>query len=94
MKQVARNLTDSGDGFLIGNRFLIIDRDSKYYHGFIDIIKDAGTKPVRCPGDLNPHSSAGRRPSSGSILAGLAGQPLRDQIPALERTKKNARTHA
>ncbi len=49
MKQVARNLTDSVDGFLIGNRFLIIDRDSKYCQGFIDLIKDAGIQPVRCP---------------------------------------------
>jgi hypothetical protein len=49
MKQVARNLTDSFDGLLLGHRFLIIDRDSKYCPGFIDLIKDAGTRPVRCP---------------------------------------------
>jgi transposase InsO family protein len=49
MKQVARNLTDSVDGFLRGHRFLIIDRDGKYCPAFIDLIKDAGTRPVRCP---------------------------------------------
>jgi transposase InsO family protein len=49
MKQVAKNLTDPFDGFLLGNRFLIIDRDGKYCAGFIDIIKDAGIRPVRCP---------------------------------------------
>ena len=49
MKQVARNLTDIQDGFLVGHRFLLIDRDSKYCQGFIDIIKDNGTRPVLCP---------------------------------------------
>jgi len=49
MKQVARNLTDCYDGFLLGKRFLIIDRDKKYCKTFFDIIQDAGTKPVRCP---------------------------------------------
>jgi transposase InsO family protein len=49
MKQVARNLTDIQDGFLVGHRFLLIDRDSKYCQGFIDIIMDNGTRPVLCP---------------------------------------------
>ena len=30
MKQVARNLLDAEDGFLLGKRFLIIDRDPVY----------------------------------------------------------------
>ncbi len=47
--QVARNLTDCDDGFLNGKRFLIIDRDTKYCQSFIDIIKDAGIRPIRCP---------------------------------------------
>jgi len=49
MKQIARNLTECIDGFLLGPRFLIIDRDGKYCPEFIDIIQNAGTKPVRCP---------------------------------------------
>jgi transposase InsO family protein len=49
MTQVARNLTDCDDGFLNRKRFLIIDRDSKYCQSFIDIIKDAGVRPIRCP---------------------------------------------
>jgi len=49
MKQVARNLTDIEDGFLLGHRFLLIDRDSKYCQGFIDIIKDGGIRPILCP---------------------------------------------
>jgi len=49
MKQVARNLTDSVEGFLLGHRFLIIDRDRKYCPGFTDIIKGAGMRIILCP---------------------------------------------
>ena len=41
MKQVARNLTDMWDGFLLGKRYLIHDRDPLFteavrglFHGF------------------------------------------------------------
>jgi len=33
MKQVARNLTDVSDGFLVNSRYLIMDRDTKLYRG-------------------------------------------------------------
>ena len=33
MMQVARNLTDPVDGFLLGKRFLILDRDKKFNSG-------------------------------------------------------------
>ena len=31
MMQVGRNLTDPVDGFLLGKRFLILDRDKKFF---------------------------------------------------------------
>ena len=49
MKQVARNLTDVGDGFLSNKAFLIMDRDTKYTDGFRDFLDREGVKPVRCP---------------------------------------------
>lgn len=49
MSQVARNLTDDVDSFLNGKCFLIIDRDGKYCDRFLDIIRDAGVRPIRCP---------------------------------------------
>lgn len=49
MIQVARNLTHDFGGSLQGKRFLIIDRDNKYYPGFIKIIEDSGIRPVRTP---------------------------------------------
>ena len=49
MKQVARNLTDVSDGFLVKSRCLIMDRDTKYTEEFRDSLGQAGVKAVRCP---------------------------------------------
>lgn len=49
MKQVARNLTAVGDGFLLNKAFLIMDRDTKYTEDFRDDLYREGVKPVRCP---------------------------------------------
>jgi transposase InsO family protein len=49
MKQVARNLTDVSDGFLLNCRYLIMDRDTKYTDDFRDFLDREGVKPVRCP---------------------------------------------
>ena len=49
MKQVARNLTDVSDGFLVNSRYLIMDRDTKYTEDFRDILDQEGVKAVRCP---------------------------------------------
>jgi putative transposase len=49
MKQVARNLTDVSDGFLLDNQYLIVDRDTKYTKAFRDSLDREGVKPVRCP---------------------------------------------
>jgi putative transposase len=49
MKQVARNLTDVNDGFLLNSRYLIMDRDKKYTEYLRDYLDREGVKPVRCP---------------------------------------------
>jgi transposase InsO family protein len=49
MKQVARNLTDVEDGFLVGKVILIMDRDTKYSEEFRDFLDREDVKPVRCP---------------------------------------------
>jgi transposase InsO family protein len=46
MKQVARNLTDSEEGFLRGKRFLILDRDPLFTKAFKEILKEGGVTPV------------------------------------------------
>ena len=49
MQQMARNLTDVDDGFLLNSRYLIMDRDTKYTEEFRDSLDREGVKPVRCP---------------------------------------------
>ena len=49
MKQVACNLTDVSDGFLLKSRCLIMDRDTKYTEDFRESLDLEGVKPVRCP---------------------------------------------
>lgn len=49
MKQIARNLTDCCDGFLLGTRYLIMDRDGSFSEAFRKMLKDAGVEPVRLP---------------------------------------------
>jgi len=46
MAQVARNLTDRGDGGLRDSRFLILDRDTKFTAQFRRILEDAGVEIV------------------------------------------------
>jgi putative transposase len=56
MVQVARNLTDGVDGFLIGKRYLIHDRDPLFTDEFRGVLAAAGVKCLRLPArssDLN-----------------------------------------
>ena len=59
MKQIARNLTDSEDGFLRGIRYLILDRDPLDTLAFRKMLKDSGTEALRLPArspNLNSHA--------------------------------------
>ena len=47
MAQVARNLTTDDDGFLRGQHYLILDRDSKFTAQFCRILQDAGVQVAR-----------------------------------------------
>jgi transposase InsO family protein len=49
MKQVARNMTDAEDGFLLEKLFLIMDRDTKYTEEFRGHLDREGIKPIQCP---------------------------------------------
>ena len=58
MKVIARNLTDSFDGFLLGKRYVLMDRDGKFCPAFRNILKDEGAKPLLLPSrspDLNAY---------------------------------------
>ena len=49
MTQVARNLTDAGDDFLQGFRYLIVDRDPLYTAAFRRVLRDSGVEPLVLP---------------------------------------------
>jgi putative transposase len=58
MKQIAKNITDPFDGFLLGKRYLIVDRDKKFSDAFRKILEDEGVESVRLPPrspNLKPH---------------------------------------
>ena len=58
MRQSARQLTDHFDGFLLGKRYLIHDRDSKFTETFDQCLRDHGVEPVILPPqspNLNAH---------------------------------------
>ena len=49
MTQLARNLTDSSDGFLRGLQYIILDRDPLYTNAFRGLLRDSGVKPLVLP---------------------------------------------
>jgi transposase InsO family protein len=49
MQHCARQLTDAFDGFLLGTRFLIHDRDGKLVDGFDRVLRTSGVEPVVLP---------------------------------------------
>ncbi len=58
MMQIARNLIDVEDGFLLGKRYMLIDRDTKFTGVFCEILKGEGVEAVKLPPrspNLNSH---------------------------------------
>ena len=49
MAQIARNLTDAIDGFLLPHRFLICDRDTKFTDQFRRILGVSGVDTILTP---------------------------------------------
>jgi transposase InsO family protein len=49
MKQIARNLTDPLDGFLLRHRYLIMDRDPLFTRNFRAMLARSGVASVRLP---------------------------------------------
>ena len=59
MSQVARNLTDAGEGFLVGKRYLIHARDPLFTAEFLATLAASGVQSVKLPPrspNLNTHA--------------------------------------
>jgi len=58
MQQCARQLTDPFEGFLLGKRYLMHDRDTTFTQAFDGLLKDSGVEPLVLPPrspNLNTH---------------------------------------
>ena len=74
MKQIARNLTDSVDGLLVGKRYLIHDRDPLFTDEFLRTLTDTGVESVKLPPrspNLNAHAERFVRSIKESCLERL-----------------------
>jgi putative transposase len=49
MQQCARQLTDPFDGFLLGKRYLLHDRDTKFTRAFDTLLTESGIEPLLLP---------------------------------------------
>jgi len=59
MSQVARNLSDAAEGFLIGKRYVLHDRDPLFTAEFLEILESTGVQSVKLPPrspNLNAHA--------------------------------------
>ncbi len=71
MQQCARQLTDPFEGFLLGKRYLLHDRDTKFTQAFDTLLKDSGVEPIRLPPrspNLNAHCERFVRSSKEEVL--------------------------
>ena len=74
MRQIARNLTDAEGGFLLGKRYVLMDRDGKFCPVFREILKHEGLKSVLLPPkspNLNAHVERFHRSRKEECLEGM-----------------------
>lgn len=99
MKQMARNMTMTGDGFLNGCRYLLHDRDTKFSAAFCEILRSAGIQPLALPPrspNLNSHLERWNRSVKEECLSKLIlfGEPsLRHVLSHYARHYHEERNH-
>jgi putative transposase len=72
MSQIARNLTDGEDGFLLHCRYLIHDRDPLFTRAFRKTLESSGVRPVKLPSrspNLNAYAERFVRSIKSECLA-------------------------
>jgi transposase InsO family protein len=73
MMQCARQLTDPFDGFLLGKRYLLHDRDPKFTQAFDQFLRNNNVEPVvlpLCSPNLNAHAERFVRSSKSEVVYG------------------------
>lgn len=72
MCQIARNLTDGEDGFLLRSRYLLHDRDPLFTRAFQETLESSGVRPVKIPSrspNLNAYAERFVRSIKSECLA-------------------------
>jgi putative transposase len=87
MAQVARNLTDVVDGFLMNHRLLICDRDTKFTDQFKRILRDVGVEVV-----LTPKRAPNCNAHAERFVLSIKSECLRRMIFFGERSRSTSRT--
>lgn len=85
MRQVGRNLTDIVDGFLLGKRYFILDRDTKYSEAFRALLEREGINIIRLPPkspNLNAYSGAIRSLHQGRDAQSTSSSSARPRYAA------------
>jgi putative transposase len=93
MRQIARNWTDSEDGFLLGSRYLIHDRDPLFTKAFRATLECSGVHPIRLP-SRSPNLNAYAERFVRSIKSECLGQviPIGEARTFAARSGSTSRT--
>jgi len=91
MAQVARNLTDAIDGFLLGQRFVICVRDLCFTRQFRGVLRAAGTRVIRTPVQA-PNGNAHAERFVLSIKSECLGRMIWRMIFFGDRRRSRARS--
>jgi putative transposase len=99
MLQMGRNAVDAVDGPLLGKRYLIIDRDTKYCEGFRQMLAREGIKVIRLPPrspNLNAYAERFVRSIKEECLSkmipigqGMLRRALREYLEHYHRERKH-----
>jgi len=92
MLQIGRNLVDERIGALVGKRYFIIDRDTKYSKRFRELVEEGGTEVIRLP-PLSPNLNAHAERFVRSIKEECSGKTIFIGQASLRRSIRAYMTH-
>ncbi len=92
MKQIARNLTDSEDGFLKDKKYLIMDRDANFSRTFRTMLRESDVEPVRLP-PKSPNLNANLERLSRSLKSESLSQMIFFGEQSLRRAARSYIRH-
>ena len=75
MLQIGRNLTDPFDGFLLGKKWMLHDRDPLFRQDFRELLRSSGTIPFKLPKNMpmmNGHAECFVKSIKRESLTGIS----------------------